>query len=230
MEFSLFKHFQYRAFAAPYKAWTVNSSIHPWTHQNPTKYIHFRHLLSVSRDHSGKQQTPNYTNTCFQTPKRLFEDVWWFMLTGHGVCWCLLMLSFTLLCCLEMWGGCLRSFSKGVWVLFMDVFKVGFLWGCTWVFMPCMVDTANALYLKIFARQNSTCLTLMKHQNTKTSVFQLSKNHCFFCVFWTSGKNTIHSLQWSPCRSANYYKKKQDWCEDTVTFNFLKCVLTSINQ
>ena len=37
--------------------------------------------------------------------------------------------------------------------------------------------TANALHLKIFVRQNSTHLTVLKHQNTKTSLYKLSKNH-----------------------------------------------------
>ena len=36
--------------------------------------------------------------------------------------------------------------------------------------------TANALHLKIFFRQNSTHLTVLKHQNTKTSLYKLSKN------------------------------------------------------
>ena len=54
-------------------------------------------------------------------PKRLFENV--FRMTSNGVLWCLLV-SVSVSCCLEMWGGCLRSFSEGIWVLFMDVYKV----------------------------------------------------------------------------------------------------------
>ena len=40
-----------------------------------------------------------------------------------GVCWCLLV-SDSVLCCLEMCGGCPKSFSKGISVLFMDVCNV----------------------------------------------------------------------------------------------------------
>ena len=35
----------------------------------------------------------------------------------------------------------------------------------------------NALYWKCIKRQNSTHLTLLKHQNTKTSLYKLFKNH-----------------------------------------------------
>ena len=43
--------------------------------------------------------------------------------------------------------------------------------------------TANALDLKIFVRQNSTHLTVLKHQNTKTSLYKLSKNHWVDVLF-----------------------------------------------
>ena len=48
--------------------------------------------------------------------------------------------------------------------------------------MPCMVHTANVLYLKISARKKSTRLTLMKHQYNKTSLYKLSKNYWFFAL------------------------------------------------
>ena len=103
----------------------LNTPLHPSTHSNPTN-IHtlypnaLRHLLQVSRDTSGQQQTPTDTNRHQTTPtdvashpKRLFKDVWQFMLTSIFVCWCL-MASFTVLCCLKMSEGCLRSFSRGI--------------------------------------------------------------------------------------------------------------------
>ena len=37
--------------------------------------------------------------------------------------------------------------------------------------------TTNALYWKFLEMQNSMHLTLLKHQNTKTSLYELSKNH-----------------------------------------------------
>ena len=113
----------------------LNTLLHPYTHSNPTN-IHtlhpnaLRHLFQVSRDTSGQQQTPTDTNRHQTTPtdvakhpKRLFKDVWQFMLTSIFVCWCL-MSSFTVLCCLQMSEGCLRSFSRGIWVLLIDLFKV----------------------------------------------------------------------------------------------------------
>ena len=40
-----------------------------------------------------------------------------------------------------------------------------------------LVWCSKCPYLKISERQNSTHLTLLKHQNTKTSLYKLSKNH-----------------------------------------------------
>ena len=40
-----------------------------------------------------------------------------------------------------------------------------------------LYDAANVLYWKISERQNSTHLAFLKHQNTKTSLYELSKNH-----------------------------------------------------
>ena len=40
-----------------------------------------------------------------------------------------------------------------------------------------LYDAAIALHWKISERQNSTHLAFLKHQNTKTSLYKLSKNH-----------------------------------------------------
>ena len=40
-----------------------------------------------------------------------------------------------------------------------------------------LYGAANALYWKCLKRQNFTHLTLLKPQNTKTSLYKLSKNH-----------------------------------------------------
>ena len=42
---------------------------------------------------------------------------------------------------------------------------------------------ANTLYWKSFKRQIFTHLTVLKHQNTKTSLFELPKNHWVFALF-----------------------------------------------
>ena len=50
-----------------------------------------------------------------------------------------------------------------------------------------LYDAANALYWKISERQNSTHLAFLKHQNTKTSLCELSKNHWVIAPFYISG-------------------------------------------
>ena len=58
----------------------------------------------------------------------------------------------------------------------MDVFKV-------WVpprehlSVQALYGATNASYWKCFKRQNSTHLTPVKHQNTKTSLYKLTKNY-----------------------------------------------------
>ena len=60
-------------------------------------------------------------------------------------------------------------------MLFMEVFKV-------WAplrghpSVQALYGAVNALYWKCLKRQNSTHLTPLKHQNTKTSLYKLSKN------------------------------------------------------
>ena len=58
----------------------------------------------------------------------------------------------------------------------MYVFGV---WMCVRVFWSAQAlsDATNAQYWKYIKRHNSTHLTLLKHQNTKTSLYKLSKNH-----------------------------------------------------
>ena len=46
-----------------------------------------------------------------------------------------------------------------------------------------MYGAENALYWKSSERQNSMHLTLLKHQNTKTSLYKLSKNG-WVCAFF----------------------------------------------
>ena len=46
---------------------------------------------------------------------------------------------------------------------------------------------ANVLYWKSFKRRNSTHLTLLKHQNTKTVLYKLPKNHWVIPLFENFG-------------------------------------------
>ena len=54
-----------------------------------------------------------------------------------------------------------------------------------------MYGEANALYWKSFERQNSTHLTLLKHQITKTAQYKLPKNHWVMALFGPSEKKLL---------------------------------------
>ena len=166
---------------------------HSYTHPNPKNihtlhpYVH-NHLLQVSQDNSGQKQTPTKTNRHQSTPtdgprqpKMLFKDAWRLLLTSNGICWCLLV-SFGVRRRLSVSYGVWR-FEEGVWgaservsvCCLWTCLRFGFDRGSIWVFRPCLVQLA--LYWKIFERQNSTHLAFLKQQNTKTSLYKLSKNH-----------------------------------------------------
>ena len=51
------------------------------------------------------------------------------------------------------------------------------------LYAQALYGTANALYWKSFERQNSTHLTLLKHQNIKTAQYKLPKNHWVIPLF-----------------------------------------------
>ena len=167
-------------------------TLHPNAH-NPLPQV-FRAI----QDNNRHQQKPTDTKRRSQAPQKVAQgcvaahvDIEWHLLVPVGVFWCLTA-SFSVLWCLEMRGGCLRSFSKDIWVLFMDVVKV-------WVpprehlSVQALYDAAIALYWKISERQNSTHLAFLKHQNTKTSLYKLSENHWAF-VLVRQKKITIYSL------------------------------------
>ena len=138
---------------------------HPYTHSNPTN-IHtlhpnaLRHLFQVSRDTSGQQQTPTDTKEHQQTLpdtqkgcSRICGGLCWHQMAFAEVWWCL-MTSLTVLCCQQMLKGCLKNSSKGIWVLFMDLFKV---WMRIRLYRSgqALYGVANALYWKSSERQNS---------------------------------------------------------------------------
>ena len=80
-----------------------------------------------------------------------------------------------------------------------------------------LYGTANALYWKSFVRQNSTHLTLLKYQNTKTALYKLHKNHWVFALFEIFGsvrkKITCDSLFGSPCICViiSYFSERKYW-------------------
>ena len=46
-----------------------------------------------------------------------------------------------------------------------------------------LYGTANALHWKSSERQNFTHLEVLKHQNAKTSLYKLTKNHLVIAIF-----------------------------------------------
>ena len=64
----------------------------------------------------------------------------------------------------------------------------------TVVIITIFIGEANALYWKSFERQNSTHLALLKHQNTKTGLYKLPKNHWVIALFEISGPVRNKSL------------------------------------
>ena len=73
-----------------------------------------------------------------------------------------------------------------IWVKCMYVYKVWMNVREFWSVQALYVTT-NALYWNILEMQNSMHLTLLKHQNTKTSLYELSKSHWVIAPFYISG-------------------------------------------
>ena len=73
-----------------------------------------------------------------------------------------------------------------IWVKCMYVYGVLMYVREFWSFHA-LYGAANALYWKCLKRQNSTYLTLLKHQNTKTSLYKLSKNHWVITLLGSFG-------------------------------------------
>ena len=71
---------------------------------------------------------------------------------------------------MSIWVKCMYVY--GVWMCVREFWSVHALYGA-----------AIALYWKISEGQNSTHLVFLKHQNTKTSLYELSKNHWVIALF-----------------------------------------------
>ena len=112
-------------------------------------------------------------------------DVWCFMLTLNDICscvdicWCLIT-SYTVLCCLDMWGGSQRVSACCLWTR-LNAFK-GVKECSGLVCSKCSI-------LKSSERRNFTHLTLffLKDLNTKKSLNKPSKNHWALALFWIFG-------------------------------------------
>ena len=101
-------------------------------------------------------------------PQIVFWGAWDCLLVSGGVC-----------CCPELsrdtWRRWLWAYGWSV-CMFMGF---GCVFNTNRVFwsVQALYGAVNALYWKCLKRQNSTHLTPLKHQNTKTSLYKLSKNH-----------------------------------------------------
>ena len=158
----------------------------PLDASKPQTYILFIYMLSdtssrylrTNQDNNRHHQTPTDTKRHQQTSPDTQKGRSRIVLTWNGVCWCLLV-SYVVWRCEEgVWG----VFSKRIWVLFMDVCTVS-LRLRVYMSVLALYGAENAIYWKSFERQNSMHLTLLKHQNTKTSLYKLSKNG-WVCAFF----------------------------------------------
>ena len=100
-------------------------------------------------------------------PQIVFWGAWDCLLVSGGVC-----------CCPELsrdtWRRWLWAYGWSV-CMFMGF---GCVFNTNRVFwsVQALYGAVNALYWKCLKRQNSTHLTPLKHQNTKTSLYKISKN------------------------------------------------------
>ena len=113
----------------PYHSYTFLDAFKPNKHtytslkcsQTPPSGFsgHFRTTTDTNRHQTTPTDTKQHQQTLPDTQKgcsRMCGCLCWHQMSFAGVCWCL-MTSFTVLCCLQMLKGCLRNFSRGIWVL-----------------------------------------------------------------------------------------------------------------
>ena len=180
----LLKLFQYRVFATQYKAWalpytliriqTLNKSIS--STQIPLEKL-LRHPSDICRQHKTVKDVIRHQQTkidvninCHTSLNSLFGC----LATSVGVVWCLLL----------SWSvpRYLKEVSESIWVKCMYVCGV---WMRLRVYksVEAVNGAANALLWKSSKAQNFTYLTILNHQNTKTSLNELSKNHWVIALF-----------------------------------------------
>ena len=129
--------------------------------QTPPRHLHWT-------GHANRQQqTPIDTTRYTQTAPL---SVLGCLAVSVGVCWNVVFPG-------DIWGvplGCLGVFW-GIWVVIMEFWGA---WMClegTWAPSPCSMEPKH----HFSTAQNITTfvhLTILRHQNTKTAAYQLSKN------------------------------------------------------
>ena len=114
----------------------------------PDIYGQFRTTKVTERHQQMSQHIPTH-------PKRLFEDVWWFMLRLNNVCWCLLV--FVGVCWCLIVSYVVWRCAEGVWRVSQRVSECclwtcesfGFLWWCIWGLVGCSKTKCSILeYLR----------------------------------------------------------------------------------
>ena len=122
-----------------------------------------RHPTDTSREHD--MQADN--NRRQSTPPYILKQ---HLSVSWGV-WRCLLASVGILCCLEMYGGCLWDVwgvSRDIWVVFMEIRCAWMCVGGMWVLSPCSMELKHHFGT---ALKGTTFfyLTILRHQNTKTA-------------------------------------------------------------
>ena len=129
VEIFLSELFQYRAFATPYKAWTLLYSYTPIQTLNKSinsteipleKFL--KHPFNICRKHKPEKDVIRHHQTsanaiwCQHKSPQILEQPFW---VSGNVCWCCLV-SVGVCCCPEVsrdtWKRCLKAFGWSVWM------------------------------------------------------------------------------------------------------------------
>ena len=97
-----------------------------------------------------------------------------------GVCWHVMFRRDAM----GLSGECL-GVSGGIWVEFMEILGAQMCLGGIWVLNPCSMEWKH-IYCSVLKGTIFCQLTIMRHQNTKTAAYKLSKNDWvmpFFVIF-----------------------------------------------
>ena len=107
-----------------------------------------RNLLQLSQDNSGQQQTPSDTKRHLQTPKKAVGgcvavqvDIKWRLLVSFGVWWCPIVSHIVWRWKEHVWGVSQKASESCL----LACVRFRYIWGCFWVFRPCMVK--HMLYI-----------------------------------------------------------------------------------
>ena len=141
--------------------------------------------------HANRRQ-----QTLPKTPRNwqvLFEKVWQCFLASFVVCWHFIFPG-------DIWG-CLGGpwgVSGGIWVVFMEI-------GGAWISLGGYMGSQSLQYggKTLFwhspDRYGFCQLTILRHQNTKTAAYKLSKNDWvmpFFVIFRFAREKLLVTVSW----------------------------------